>query len=89
MEKKKYLVELVTKDAPYVCIGCVRNTSIAEEKLNIGNSKDSLIVEDKETMDKVLSLISKHNSNRDNVRVMDWITEVGSTKRVFNNNIVW
>lgn len=84
-----YIIELVTKEPPYICIGYVKNTSIVNNKLEIGKEDEKLVVSDKETMDKVFSLISIHNSDKNKVRVMDWITEVGSTKRVFNNNIVW
>lgn len=87
---KKYKVELVGKDAPYICLGYVKSTSVKDGKLEFTRSEEeSLVVSDKETMDKVLMLISKHNSNSDYVRVMDWITEVGDNKRLFRNNIAW
>lgn len=85
----KYIVELVTREAPYIGLAYVKNTSLEDNVLNFGKKEEALVIEDKETMDKVLSLISKHNSNRDLVSVMDWITEVGSNKRVFSKNIVW
>jgi UDP-N-acetylglucosamine:LPS N-acetylglucosamine transferase len=85
----KYIVELVTREAPYIGLAYVKNTSLEDNVLNFGKKEEALVIEDKETMDNVLSLISKHNSNRDLVSVMDWITEVGSNKRVFSKNIVW
>lgn len=85
----KYIVELVTREAPYIGLAYVKNTSLEDNVLNFGKKAEALVIEDKETMDKVMSLISKHNSDRNKVSVMDWITEVGSSKRVFKNNIVW
>lgn len=85
----KYIIELVTKDAPYIALGYVKNTSIENGTLDFGSKADALVIEDKETMEKALSLISKHNSDRDKVYVMDWITEVGKDKRLFKNNINW
>jgi len=85
---KQYIVELVTKDAPYICLGYVKNDSIESNVLNFARDiEDAIVVCDKSTMDKVLELISKHNKN--GVRVMDWITQFGCKERVFNNEITW
>ena len=84
-----YIIELVTAEPPYIGVGYVKNTSIDNNKLDFGKEEDALFVWDKETMDNVLSLIRKHNTDRNKVRVMEWITEVGKNKRVFNKNIVW
>jgi hypothetical protein len=85
---KQYIVELVTKESPYICLGYVKNDSITSNVLNFtGNIEDAIVVCNKETMGKVLELIYKHNKN--GVRVMDWITEVGSKKRVFQGEISW
>ena len=85
---KQYIVELVTKESPYICLGYVKNDSIESNVLNFARDiEDAMVVCEKSTMDKVLELISNHNRN--GVRVMDWITEVGSKKRVFNEDIIW
>ena len=87
---KQYIIELVIKEPPYICLGYVKNNSIEDNVLHFTKMEcDALVVSDKETMDTVMGLIKKHNSNRDNVRVMDWITEIGNDKRVYNNEITW
>ena len=85
---KKYLVELVTKDYPYFALAYVKNTSITDNVLHFAKREEALIVRDKETLGKVLELISKHNSDSEKVRVMDWITEVGTTKRIFKSELL-
>ncbi len=87
---RKYKVELVEKEPPYICLGYVKNTSIKDGKLEFARSeRDALIISDRQTMAAVLNLIAEHNSNPKYVRVMDWITEVGSDKRVFAREIYW
>lgn len=90
MENKKFIVELVIKEPPYICVGYVNKTSLAKNTLEYAkHEKDALIVEDKNTMDKVLYLISENNKDPKKAYIMDWITQIGNKKRIFAKNIVW
>lgn len=90
MANKKYYIELVIKEPPYITLGFLKNTSISNNKLEYTNSKkDALIAENKETFVKVFNLIAENNKNKNKVNVMDWITEVDTKKRVFLREICW
>jgi len=85
----EYIVELVTAEYPYFGLGYVKDTSVKNDRIDFGKRENALIVRNRETMDCVLNLIRKHNADRSKVRVMEWITEVGKSKRVFKDKVIW
>ena len=88
MENRGYIIELVGKFPPYISLGYVGNRSLSDGVLWFaGNKSDALVVLSRYELDAVLALISSHNSYSDNVSVMDWITEIGSNKRLFSDDI--
>lgn len=90
MTNKTYHIELVQKEAPYFCMGFMKETSIKNGKIEYTSSeKQALVVKDRETMGKALNLIAENNKDRNKVYLMNWITEVDSKKRVFQGEIEW
>lgn len=86
--KKCYIIGLVTKVHPYFSLGYVRKDSLSDGVLRFTRSLDNALVADsREVLEGVMRLISEHNSNSDNVGVMDWITEFGSERRLFLRDI--
>lgn len=87
----KYLCELVQKEYPYINMGYVRKDSIEKDELEFArNSGDALVIEDMETMERVLDLIAVFISDRDHVYVMPWITEFGKpNKRLFRQDLTF
>ena len=90
MANKTYCIELVQNEAPYFLMGFMKKTSIKNGKIEYTSSEEqALVVKDRETMGKALNLIAENNKDRNKVYLMDWITEVGSKKRVFQGEIEW
>ena len=88
MENRGYIIELVGKFPPYISLGYVGNRTLSDGVLCFARNKsDALVIRSRYELDAVLGLISSHNSDSDNISVMDWITEIGSNKRLFSNNI--
>lgn len=88
MEKRGYIIELVGKFPPYISLGYVGKRTLSDGVLSFASSKsDALVIRSGYELGVVLALIHVHNTDSGNVSVMDWITEIGSNKRLFSENI--
>lgn len=89
MENRGYIIELVGKFPPYISLGYVGNRTLSDGILCFaGNKSDALVIRSGYELGVVLGLIHVHNTVPDNVSVMDWITEIGSDKRLFPEDII-
>lgn len=85
----EYIVELVTRDAPYISIGFVSIESARELKITRLECK-ALIIKNKMCLEHVLNLIKENNNDNSKLRIMDWITSTSNkNKRIFANEITF
>ena len=83
---KQYIIELVINDPPYISIGYVSNET--KDKIELSrDEKNALVIDNQQLFNDVMRLIARWNCDPNNAYVMDWITEVGSKKRVFRREV--
>ena len=88
MESRGYIIELVGKFPPHISLGYVGKRTLSDGVLCFAGSKsDALVIRSRYELGVVLCSIYIHNTEPYNVSVMGWITEIGSNKRLFSENI--